>query len=192
MAGTVHSALVGLKDLYYALLTKDDETGVTYGTPAKVSAAITAKISPKVDSAVLYADDGPAETAIAMGEVDVELETQDLPLEIQAAVLGHTLNAATGVMVKNSSDTAPYLALGFKAKKANGKYRFIWLLKGKFSPAEEEYKTSEDKVTYNTPKIKASFVKRANDNNWQYIADEDSGFVGAETWFTAVYAPPAG
>lgn len=185
----VNSALIGLKDLYYATLTKDDGTGVTYGTPVKVAPAINAKITPSVSTEVLYADDGPAETAVALGEISVELETSDLPLEIQAALLGHTLDATAGVMTKKSTDTAPYVALGFKSQKSNGKYRFVWLLKGKFAPIEEEYKTKEDKVTYNTPKIKASFVKRSKDDVWQYIADEDSGFTGASTWFTSVYAP---
>lgn len=185
----VNSALVGLKDLYYAVLTKDDNTGATYDTPAKVAPAINAKITPSVSSDVLYADDGPAETAIAMGEVSVELETSNLPLEIQAVLLGHTLDETKGVMTKKSTDTAPYVALGFKSQKANGKYRFIWLLKGKFAPIEEEYKSKEDKVTYNTPKIKASFVKRNSDDAWQYIADEDSGFTGAATWFNTVYSP---
>lgn len=184
-----HSALVGLKDLYYATLTKDDDTGVTYGTPARVAPAINAKITPSVSTEILYADDGAAETTTALGEISVELETSDLPLEIQAVLLGHTLDVATGVMTKKSSDTAPYVALGFKSKKSNGKYRFVWLLKGKFSPIEEEFKTSEDKVSYNTPKIKASFIKRSKDDVWQYIADEDSGFTGAATWFTTVYAP---
>jgi phi13 family phage major tail protein len=186
-----HSALIGLKDLYYATLTKDDSTGATYGTPAKVAAAITAKISPKIDSQVLYADDGPAETAIAMGEISVELETADLPLELQAVLLGHTIDATAGVLTKKSTDTAPYIALGFKSQKANGKYRYVWLLKGKFSPVEEEYKTKEDKISYNTPKITASFVKREYDDAWQYMADEDSGFTGGATWFSTVYTPTA-
>lgn len=181
----IHSALIGLKDLHYAIMNEDE----TYAAPVKMAPVINAKVTPSVNTETLYADDGPAETAVAMGEIQVELETADLPLEVQAALLGHTLDAATGVMTKKSTDTAPYIALGFKSQKANGKYRFVWLLKGKCAPQEEEYATKEDQISYNTPKIKASFVKRNTDDVWQYVADEDSGFDGAATWFTTVYKP---
>lgn len=36
---------------------------------------------------------------------------------------------------------APTLALGFKSKKNNGKYRYVWLLKGKFELTADEYDT---------------------------------------------------
>ena len=66
--------LVGLDNLYYAVLTKDDETGVTYDTPVKIAGAIKVKVDPKSNSATLYADNGPAETVTALGEINVEIE----------------------------------------------------------------------------------------------------------------------
>jgi len=177
---------VGLNDLHYALLTKDDETGVTYSAPVKVSGAITAKITPKSNSETLFADDGPAEIATALGEIDVELETKDLDLSTQAALLGHTVNA--GVIMKKASDNAPYVALGFKSKKSNGKYRYVWLFKGKFMPPDQEYATQEDKPKFQTPTIKGSFIRRDNDLAWQVVGDEDeTGFTEGATWFDSVY-----
>ncbi|KZL93974.1 major tail protein [Clostridium magnum] len=185
MSGIVNSAPVGVENLVYAVLS--DEVAPTYGTPALISPAINVKINPKSNSDTLYADNRAVETVSSMGEVDVEIETQDLPLEVQAVLLGHTLDTTTKVMSYEADDIAPYVAIGFKVKKANGKYRYVWLLKGKFSEPEEEHSTQEDKTKFQTPKLKGTFLTRA-DGKWKYTADEDSGFTGGATWFTKVYS----
>jgi len=178
---------VGLKNLYYALLTKDDATGVSYLAPVKIAGAINAKISPKSNTEVLYADDGPDETATALGEIDVEFEAKDISLTDQAALLGHSI--VGGVMLKKATDVAPYVALGFMSKKSNGQYRYIWLTKGMFALPDQEYATGEDKPKFQTPKLKGTFVKRAYDDLWQRIADEDHpdyvASIGAN-WFNSV------
>ncbi|QPA31627.1 major tail protein [Thermaerobacillus caldiproteolyticus] len=179
---------VGLKDLHFAIM-KDDET---YETPEKIAGAITAKISPSSNTETLYADDGPSETVTSLGEIKVEFEVKDIPLDIQAKLLGHTVNS-DGVLIKQASDTAPYVAIGFKSKKSNGKYRYVWLYKGKFELPEQEYKTMEDKPAFQTPKVSGTFVKRDKDGLWQAIADEDSPNFTSEkaaSWFTSVYEPP--
>ena len=181
---------VGLKDLHYALLTEDGETGATYEEPVKIAGAITAKISPTVNTSTLYADDGPDEVATALGEITVELNVKDLPLSVQAALLGHTLGD-DGVLIKNANDEASYVALGFKSLKSNGKYRYVWLYKGKFQIPEQEYQTKEDTPEFQTATIQGTFVKRQYDGDWQAIGDEDeTGFTAGATWFNAVYEKP--
>jgi len=178
---------IGLKNLYYAVLTKDDATVVTYLAPVKIAGAINAKISPKSNTEVLYADDGPDETATALGEIDVEFEAKDIDLTDQAALLGHTI--VGGVMLKKATDAAPYVALGFMSKKSNGHYRYIWLTKGMFALPDQEYATGEDKPKFQTPKLKGTFVKRAYDDLWQRIADEDHpDYVASigSNWFNSV------
>lgn len=186
--------LVGLSSLYYAKLTQDTSAGVTYDTPAPIAGAITAKVSPKVTSDVLYADDGAAETASALGEIEVELQVKDLPLDIHAALLGHTLGE-DGVLYQKNSDTPPYVAIGFKSLKSNGNYRYVWLLKGRFQPVEENYQTKEDKTTFQTPTIKGTFVMREKDGYWKITGDEDATGWAAATgsgWFSSVPTIPAG
>jgi phi13 family phage major tail protein len=149
---------VGLKNLYYAVLTKDDATGVSYLAPVKIAGAINAKISPKSNTEVLYADDGPDETATALGEIDVEFEAKDISLADQAALLGHSI--VGGVMLKKATDVAPYVALGFMSKKSNGQYRYIWLTKGMFALPDQEYATGEDKPKFQTPKLKGTSLMK--------------------------------
>ena len=188
MTQIVNSAPVGVENLVYAILT--DETTLTYSSPTLISPAINVKINPKSNSDTLYADNRAVETVTSLGEIDVEIETQDLPLEVQAALLGHTLDSTSKVMCSNVQDSAPYAAVGFKIKKANGKYRYVWLLKGKFSEPEEEHSSQEDKTKFQTPKIKGTFLTRT-DGKWKYTADEDSGFTGGAAWFNSVYSQAA-
>lgn len=177
--------LVGLEGLVYAIMT--DEATNTYDAPVAIAPAVKASIKPKVNSATLYGDNRAVETASSLGETDVEIETTSMSLAVLAALLGHTIDQNTGVMTHSSSDSAPYVAIGFKSLKTNGKYRYIWLLKGKFMESDDEYETGEDKPKFKIPKIKATFVTRL-DGKWKYSADDDDGTVPT-TFLDAVYSP---
>jgi len=182
---TLNGVRVGLKDIYYATLTSDASDGAVYGTPVKITGAITANINPNPSIETLYADDGPMEVSSQMGQVTLELNVADLTLSQQAVLLGHTA-PSSGVMLKKSTDTPPWLAIGFKSKKSNGKYRYIWLLKGKFSEPEINHETQNDSVNFQSPTITGNFVKREYDDAWIKLGDEDeSGGSGiGTTWFT--------
>lgn len=186
MPTTVNSAPIGVEGLVFATLT--DETLGTYGTVTPVSPLINIKITPKSNADVLYANNRQVERVVALGDIDVEFETQSLPLEVQAIMLGHTLDPITGVMVYNVNDIAPYIAIGFKIKKGNGKYKYVWLLKGSFEELSEEYATQEDKSKFATPKLKGGFMSR-NDGLWKYSADEDAGTTPvSDTFLATVFA----
>lgn len=183
-----NSALVGLKDLYFAKLTQDDSTGVTYETPVKLAPAVTARITPQVETATDYGDDGPTETATSLGGVEVEIETTALPLDKQATLLGHTYQ--NGMLVKNAGDVAPYVALGFRSPKADGTELFVWLYKGKFSPVEMQLQTKGENVEFQHPTIQGTFVKREFDDNWMISGDSsDTSFQLVDEWFSRVIEP---
>lgn len=181
---------VGLRDLYFALLTDDQQDGTTtYETPERIAPAITAKITPTTNSATLYADDQAIEAATALGETTIELNVSDLPSAVQAKLLGHEVK--NGVLLGNVDDVAPYVALGFRSIKSNGKFRYYWLYKGRFSLPEEEFKTKEDTPEFQTPTISATFLPRLSDGRWKAMGDEDeTEFTAGATWFDAVYEVP--
>jgi len=179
---------VGLSNLHYALLQSDTKEGATYGDVKPVTLLAKAKISPKTNSKTYYADNGPAVTYTAMGEVEVEFEIGDLPIEIVAEWLGATCK--NGVMINKSTDQPKELALGFESLKSNGKKVFYWLYKGKFSIPEEDLKTLEETPDFQPQTIKGTFVKRVFDDAWRAVADEDGENFDpniAENWFKSVY-----
>jgi phi13 family phage major tail protein len=176
---------IGLKDVHYALLTTDDvETGVTYEEPAPIIGAITANINPNASMETLFADDGPMETAASLGQIELELNVADLPLSVQAALLGHEA-PTVGEIMRKAGDVPPWLALGFRSLKSNGKYRYVWLLKGKFMVPEQSHETKGDTITFQTPTINGSFVKRDFDDAYQLLGDEDETDFAATDWFKA-------
>jgi len=172
MAGEiVNSSTTGVKKLVYAVMI--DEILETYAAVKSAPPLINIKVAPKVDAASLYADDHVVETATTVGDIAVDFETQDMPLEVQADFLGHVLDATSGILVYNVNDKAPYIAIGYERTKGNDKSRFVWLHKVKFQEIEEESKTKEDKTTFQTPKT-AGIAIANNAGVWKTVADEDT------------------
>jgi phi13 family phage major tail protein len=182
---------IGLRNIYIATIIKDDSTEVTYEVPAKLERAISAKITPKTSSENIYSDDAVEDVILAFEGVDVEIEVNQLSLSSRAKLQG--AKVIDGVLIENKNDIAPTIALGFMSKKSNGKYRYVWLLKGKFELAADEYDTEADKPQPKSAKLKGSFYARDFDGNFRFIADEDE--VGMDpaiitAWFTLVPDEP--
>lgn len=185
MAGPSNSAQIGLADLHVAILKKDATDGVEYETPIKLAPAVSASLTSNVDSAIDYGDDGPVETASSFGGVEVEIETTQLNVEQQALLLGQKYE--NGLLVNSSTAVPPYLALGFKSRKADGSFLFVWLYKGKFESVDRQLQTKGESVEFQHPTIRGTFVKRDFDDNYQVSGDSsDENFTLADTWFESV------
>lgn len=178
---------IGLENLTVALVEEDKSTGIRYATPIKLERSIKAKISPKTSSEKLYSDDSVEEILNNFDSCDVEIELNQLQLATRALIQG--AKVVNGLLVENKDDIAPELALGFRSKKSNGKYRYVWLLKGKFEITEDEYETIGEKPTAQSNSISGSFYGRNSDGNWRIMEDEDSENANLEriaNWFKNV------
>lgn len=185
------SPLVGLKDLYFATLTSDDASGVVYAAPVKLANAVSAKITVNNNSATLFADDGPVAISNQISDISVSLDVDALDNANVLTLLGLSKDA-NGVLKYDSNAVAPYVAVGFRSKKANGKYKYIWLLKGTFSVPAENFQTQQDKVQFQTKQVDATFITRIHDQAYKFEVDEDDTGIGASvisSWFTSVYQP---
>ncbi len=181
-------ATIGLRDLYRAPITEEAEGGkVTYGQPVRLAKAISAELSVEVAEAILYADDGVDETVKEFVSGELTLNVNDLLPEDLAALLGQTQDKDK-VVYGGEDDEAPYYAIGFRAKKTGGKYKYIWLYKVKFAIPDESYQTKGDGIEFATPEIVGQFIKRP-DGLWkaEHVASPDDPV--ATAWFTAVREP---
>lgn len=178
-------AQIGLRNFYYALMTKEDTatTAATYGTPKRVAGINSIEISPTVNTATLYGDDIALATASSLGEISVTIDVADLPLEDLAALLGHKVE--DGVMVSKGSDSAPYCAIAFESEKHNGEIRYVKLLKGKFTESQETINTRGDSIEYQVPQITATFVARSNDSVWKKTTDSSDATVST-SWYASI------
>jgi phi13 family phage major tail protein len=193
IASNEYKSVVGLRDLYYALVTQDDTNAYTAGTPALLAPAMTASLAPAVNSATQYADDGPYDVMTAEGETKISLEVTNLP-EITLAAITGAVYDATNHRVFDNGGTPPFVALGFRAKKSSGGYKYYWFLKGRFTkPAEE---TASDSDTPDPKPLKLEFT--AIKTTYQYVmgattdgvkvvrGDTDETGFSATGWFSAV------
>ena len=180
-------ATIGLRDVYYARLTTDPTSGVaTYEAPVRMVGAISANVNPNTSTSTLFADDGPSDTAATLGEISLELNMADIDLQTQSILLGHSYE--DGILKKKGGDVPPWVAIGFRTLKSNGKYRYYWLNKGKFATPEDDLATKGDSIEFKTPTISGSFVKRDSDDEWERVGDEDDeAFTTAikDGWFTS-------
>ena len=195
---------IGCDNLVYAIMSTEDTatTAPTYATPTAAPGVISVNINPNASQETLFADDGPYDTATTLGKIDVEINKAELTTENKADLLGHAVDAKGGV-VYGDSDVPPWVAIGFRTLKSNGKYRYVWLYKGKFTDPEDNNETKGDSINFQTDTIKGQFVKLSNQLTldgkprrlWKYEIDADNPSADATTmsgWFTAVTMPTPG
>lgn len=176
-------AQIGLKNIYYAVMESDTADSTTYKTPVKLGEAISVDTNPTINRAQLYGDDMAIAAHTGLGEVTVTIETSEISLEAQAALLGHTLTSDT--LTAKSSDSAPYVALLFESETHDGKTRCVKLFKGKFAPTQETINTRGDNIDYQVPSLEGIFVARLSDGAWKIVKDFAAGASTAD-WYTSV------
>lgn len=178
---------LGLRDLFYAVCTEAD--GVeTYGMPKKMAEAMTADLSVSTVDGSLYADDTLSESVTEFAKGTLKLGVKDLAPETIAELLGQMVDQ-NKVVWAGKDDEPPYVAIGFRAKKTGGRFRYVWLLKVKFKVPSEKYETKGDSIKFNTPEIEGEFSVRKKDNRWKadFVGTEEEP--AAKAWFTEVPEP---
>ena len=178
---------IGLDSFHYAPLLTDTTAGCSYDTPAQISGIITADVKANGSIETQYADDGPAVNAPSIGRQEIDIEFTNLPLSLRALLLGQTVTS--GVVGEKADDTPLDVAIGFRSLKSNGKYRYVWYLKGNFALPDDKYKTKEEKTNFNTQGMKYIGLRRDYDGLYKFAVDEDDPAVPASiitNWFNAV------
>lgn len=187
------ASTIGMKNVVIAPLTKDDDSGATYGELQLMAGAIEASITPEnADPDIQYADDVEFDTVNPDPELTFKTKMADVPLSVQEMIFSNTLDD-NGVLVRTANDKPNYFAVGFKSEKADHTYRYVWLLKVRAKPLTENYATKEGStINRQTPEVEWTAIKRTYDGHYQYVADEgQNGFdkSKAETFLESVYTP---
>ncbi|MGX8701518.1 major tail protein [Caproiciproducens sp.] len=184
-------ATLGLRDLYMATVTEAADGAETFGTPKKLAQAISAKLTTTLADGTLYADDGVAEQVSEFANAKLVLEVADLADADTATLLGAKVDETSKIVFSNKDDAPPYVAIGFRAKKTGGKFRYVWLYKGKFSMPSEEFATKAEKIEFKSPTIEGTFQALNKNGAWKADITALPTDTAAATWFTAVPEPAA-
>lgn len=189
-------ATIGLDKLYYAKITEGENGEESYAKPSHLAKAMTADLSVELAEATLYADDGAAEIVKEFKSGKLTLGIDDIGATVASDLTGATIDT-NGVIVSASEDGGTPVAVGFRAKKSNGKYRYFWLYRVKFGVPATNLATKGDSITFSTPTIEGTILRRNKADTrgkhpWKAEVTEGDASVTEETiinWYNQVYEP---
>lgn len=189
-------ATIGLDKLYYAIITEAENGEETYGTPLQLAKAISAELSVELAEAILYADDGASEIVKEFKSGTLSLGVDDIGAETASGLTGAVIDS-NKVLISSSEDGGDPVAVGFRAKKSNGKYRYFWLYRVKFGIPSTNLETKGDSITFSTPTIEGTILRRNkpdSEGRHPWKAEVTEGEPGVETsvitnWYDSVYEP---
>lgn len=189
-------ATIGLDSLYYSKITEDQRGIESYGIPKVLAKAMTAELSVELIEAILYADDGVSEVVKEFKNGSLTLGIDDIGSLVAQDLTGCKVDS-NNVVVSRSEDGGSPVAIGFRAKKANGKYRFFWLYRVIFSVPATSLATKGDSITFSSPTIEGTVFRRnkldaENKHPWKAEVTEGDNGVAIDTitdWFAKVYEP---
>lgn len=189
-------ATVGLDSLYYAKITEDTNGDETYGTPKVLAKAMTAELSIELIEAILYANDSASEVIKEFGSGSLSLGIDDIGSVVAQDLTGCKIDS-NNVVVSRSEDGGSPVAVGFRAKKSNGKYRYFWLYRVVFSVPSTSLATKGESITFSSPTIEGTVFRRnkvdgEQKHPWKAEVTEGDQGVAPSTitnWFKSVYEP---
>lgn len=133
----------GIEGLVYAEVTSDDTSEYVTGEVKELAGVATLSKETESSSEAHYYDNIPAVVIDATGADTVTIGTSAIPLETVADITGQDYDEETGTFIEGER-TPKYFAIGYKTKKTNGKYVYVWRLKGTFGIPSSEHNTEDD------------------------------------------------
>lgn len=193
----------GVEDLVAAeVLTDNNKEEEGYTTGEVFDLAGVAEISKSTSSSneSHYYNNMPAVVVSSEGADEVTLSVSAIPLDILAKITGQKYDELTGTLIEGERETK-YFAIGYKTKKTNGDYVYVWRLKGSFNIPESTHATENDgtdangqELTYTGIKTTHKFTKVTDKNGNKKGAkainvDVAKGLADVSTFFDEVTTP---
>lgn len=184
----------GVEGLVYAEVTADDDESYTTGTVKQLAGVAEIGRTTETSSEPHYYDNVPAVVVSSTGSDEVTCTVSAIPLEVLAEITGQQYDSNLGALIEGERETK-YFALGYKAKKTNGKEVYVWRYKGQFSIPDSTHATEDDgtdangqEITYTGISTTHKFTKtgkRAKAMNVDLEADK----ANVSTFFDTVTTP---
>lgn len=184
----------GVEGLVYAEVTADDDESYTTGTVKQLAGVAEIGRTTETSSEPHYYDNVPAVVVSSTGSDEVTCTVSAIPLEVLAEITGQQYDSNLGVLIEGERETK-YFALGYKAKKTNGKEVYVWRYKGQFSIPDSTHATEDNgtdangqEITYTGISTTHKFTKtgkRAKAMNVDLEADK----ANVSTFFDTVTTP---
>ena len=193
----------GVEDLVAAEVLTDnnnEEEGYTTGEVFDIAGVAEISKSTSSSNESHYYNNMPAVVVSSTGADEVTLSVSAIPLDILAKITGQKYDELTGALIEGERETK-YFAIGYKTKKTNGDYVYVWRLKGTFNIPESTHATENDgtdangqELTYTgintTHKFSKVTDKNGNKKGAKAInVDVAKGLADVSTFFDEVVTP---
>lgn len=184
----------GTDNLWVAKVTKDDNTGYTFGTV--VNLAPTGQISRQVNSSSethYYSNVGMI-TIVTKGGDTVTITVPVLSLEKLGLLTGQTVDPTTGALITGELEET-YFALIYRIQLTDNSWRYVVKYKAQLSqPPEEVSQTRSDGVNTNNQQLVFTCNKTIYEfENGGHVdgieVDERDNLCDFDSFFTTVYTP---
>lgn len=141
----------GLKNVYVAEVTNDDntETGYTTGTPYHLIPAGEMTRTPSSENTNMWFDDIVFASVGTEGATEITISGASLRAAAVAQLLGKDIDATTGAVLDSGEYVEKYWALIGEAEGVDGSSEYFAFLKGTFTAPEESDRTKDDSTDAN-------------------------------------------
>lgn len=143
---------------YYAVLLTDEAEGATWKPTVYLPGLREITVTPTENQGDIYAEGEMFDTDIENGPINISFDITDIPVVNQAELFGHKISASGGI-IDNQNDSAPYVALMYEKKLKDGVMEYVTLYKGKLMKPEDKGKTREGNVEYQTKSVTGRFIQ---------------------------------
>ena len=195
----------GVDNLVYAEVTGDDneaEGGYIAGTVKPLSPVASIAKSTSSSNEAHYYDNNPMIVVSSEASDEITLTVAPLALDVLAEITGKSYDPNTGMLV-DGERVPKYFAIGYRTKGTDGKYRYVWRLKGTFGIPDEQNDTENDgtdttntELTFTGIATTHKFEKgRFRNNAWEkaqvkgIVVDERFDKVDLTDFFGSVKTP---
>ncbi|MCD8078824.1 MAG: phage tail protein [Lachnospiraceae bacterium] len=186
MADKANKVKFGLKNVYYAKVTFDDDMNPTFGTPVRVPGAVNLSLDAEGKSEPWYADDSIYVVLAANNGYSGDLEIALIPESFLTDIL-HEVKDSNGVLVEQSDVEVEHFALLFEFNGDQHKTRHV-LYNCTCSQPTIESATTEDTREPQTDTLSLTALPLASGYVKAKTALDTTSTI-YDTWFDSVYEP---
>lgn len=184
----------GVDDLYIAEVTEDTKEAYTTGTPELLSDFAEISKTVETQKSKKFYNNKPKIVFRVEGDDAITVAIPVLSLEKLAKITGKTIETTTGAFIDDEPTEKQY-ALGYRMKKTDGSWRYVWRLKGTFANVPDEAAKTEDDTTDSQGQsieyagVYTNHVFAKTSKAAKGVVADDDGKTDVSSWFAAVVTP---
>ena len=184
----------GVDTLVYAKVIKDTKDELVFGEVKSLAPVAEVGKTTESSSESHYYDNAPKIVITSTNSDKLTLTVAVLDLFTLAEITGQDYLSDLGALVEGER-TEQYIAIGYRTKGTDGKYRYVWRLKGIFEIPDETSHTEENNTNTNNMQLVWTGVmtnyrfNKTKKSEKSIIIDERTAVFDTEHFFDTVKTP---